>query len=68
MAMFGLLRDTLIGAGMGTLVGKAVVRRADTTGGELSAPRVRHIDLVWTYAGGAFGFVASLIIRLASGL
>ena len=67
MAMLGLLRDILIGAGMGTLVGKAVIRRAETSRGELPAPRVWHIDLVWAYAGGAFGFVVSLIVRLASG-
>jgi hypothetical protein len=68
MTMFGLLRDTLIGAGMGTIVGKAVIRRSETAGGEMSAPRVRHIDLVWTDLGGGLGFAASLIVRLASSL
>jgi hypothetical protein len=68
MTMFVLLRDTLIGAGMGTLVGKAVIRRSETAGSELSGPRVRHIDMVWTYLGGGLGFAASLIVRLASSL
>jgi hypothetical protein len=53
-----LLRDILIGAGVGNLMGKIVVLLREQAGGERPSQWVRRVELAWT---GAFVCIALIL-------
>lgn len=57
-------QDALIGAGIGSIVGKAIVHRAEKRGGELPAWRVRQLEVTWVCVGLGIAGVVSLGARL----
>jgi len=56
-----LFQDCLIGAGVGAIVGKALVHRTEQRGTELTGSRVRHIEIVWM----GFGVSVTLLFRVS---
>jgi hypothetical protein len=62
-----VLQDGLIGAGIGAIVSKAIVHRAERIRGELPPQRVRQIDLVWIGLLGGLALLLSLGARVGLG-
>jgi hypothetical protein len=53
--------DVLVGAGVGSVIGRLIVRRAEYRGGEeWPAMRVRQVEADWIAAGIATGLVVRL--------
>jgi hypothetical protein len=58
-----LLRDVLVGAGIGNLTGKSVVLLREQTDGEHSSHWVRRVEFAWTGAFACVAMVLSLLLR-----
>lgn len=59
-----VLRECVTFFALGGLIGGAVVYRAERTGRELSAPKVRQILFRWAFGIGALGALASILAEL----
>lgn len=57
-----LFQDVLVGAGVGSVIGRLMVHRAEHRGGEeLPAMRVRQVEAYWISAGIAMGLVIRIL-------
>lgn len=61
-----MVQQGLVGAGLGALLGKAVVRRMERRRGELSAASVRDLEISWASRMAILFVVVDLARELGS--
>jgi hypothetical protein len=60
-----IFQDALLGLGLGTLIGKLLVRRQERRRGDQLPPDdVRRIETAWMLAGVVFSVAAGLVVPL----
>ncbi len=57
-----LFQDVVVGAGLGSVVGRLVVQRSERRRGEeWTAMRVRQVEAKWIIGGVAFGLIGRVL-------